>query len=405
MMYAVCGCFRALIRDIKDDMKITGYRCLRTFHDWGRPVGDVNGFIESGLTEVHVVLLETDEGITGVGTGSAHDIDRLFPAIEGEDPRGVSALYDRMLAQVFKSGHSGATFGGIGTLDMAIWDLKAKAAGEPLWRLLGARDRFVTGYASGLDIALDDEQLATWYAGMAERGFTSGKLKGGRDVTADIRRLDIVADALAANTETPAVMLDANESWNLKQAVRYISAIEKVRDLTWIEEPLRRWDAAGHARLTRSISAAVATGENLTGLEQFAPLFDNGAVDIVQAGSVWGISHFLRVSYAAHSRDLPMSPVGLTSNPSVAAAAAAIPNHMSAEVQDLGEPFGITIDQEYADGGIVLGDSVGNGLTVDADAIEKNQRTASWSSPTGPHVRSGRAGLRLVPEDRAGARD
>ncbi|MEO8261917.1 MAG: mandelate racemase/muconate lactonizing enzyme family protein [Pseudolysinimonas sp.] len=377
-------------------MKITGYRTLRTFQDWGRPVGDVNGFIESGLTEVPIVLLETDEGITGVGTGSAHDIDRLFPAIEGEDPNAVTALYDRMLARVFKSGHAGATFGGIGTLDMAIWDIKAKAAGQPLWKLLGARDRFVTGYASGLDIALSDEQLASWYGGMAARGFTSGKLKGGRDLEADIRRLGIVADALSLNTSRPAIMLDANESWNLKQAVRYVTAIEQHHDLTWIEEPLRRWDADGHARLTRSIKAAVATGENLTGLEQYAPLFQKGAVDIVQAACVWGISHFFRVAYAAHSHVLPVSPVGLSANPSVAAAAAAVPNHLSAEVQDVGSPFGITIDQEFSDGGIILGDAPGNGVAVDEAVIAQHQRPASWATPDGPHVRSQRAGLRLV---------
>ncbi len=377
-------------------MKITGYRCLKTFRDWGRPVGDVNGFIASGVTETPIVLLETDEGITGVGIGSDHDIDRLFPAIEGEDPRAVVALYDRMLARVFKSGHSGATFGGVGTLDMALWDLKAKIAGEPLWRLLGARDRFVPGYASGLDIALDDAALATFYASMAERGFTSGKLKGGRDLDTDVRRLGILSDALSRNTANPAIMLDANESWNLKQAVRYLTAMEERLDLTWIEEPLRRWDAAGHARLSRSVRAAVATGENLTGLEQYTPLFDQGAVDIVQAGAVWGITHLLRVGVAAHSRDLPVSPVGLTANPAVAHAAASLPNHLSAEVQDLGEPFGVSIDEEYADGGIVLGDRPGAGVEVDEAAIAANAQSASWQVVDGPHVRSHRAGLRLV---------
>lgn len=381
----------------KVSMKITGYRILRSFHDWGRPVGDVNGHIESGLTPVPIVLVDTDEGLTGVGMGSDHDIARIFPAIEGEDPRSVVALYDRMLAQVFKAGHSGATFGGIGTLDMALWDIKAKAAGEPLWRLLGARDRFVAGYASGLDIALDDERLAAWYATMAARGFTSGKLKGGRDAAADIRRLGIIADALRVNTATPALMLDANETWNLKQAVRHVSAVEAVHDLAWIEEPLRRWDAAGHARLTRSIRAAVATGENLTGLEQYLPLFDAGAVDVVQAGSVWGITHFLRVAFAAHSRDLPMSPVGLTGNNAVAHAAAAIPNHLSAEVQDLGAPFGVSVDQEFADGGIVLGDTPGAGVSIDESAIEKRTvAAADWLVNDGPHVRPKRAGLQLV---------
>ena len=380
-------------------MKITGYRVLRTHRDWGRPIGDVNGHIASGITDVPVVLLETDAGLTGIGTGSDHDLDRLFPALEGEDPRAVGALYDRMLARVFKDGHGGATFGGIGTFDMALWDLKAKAAGEPLWRLIGGRDRFVAGYASGLDIALDDESLATFYSAMADRGFTSGKLKGGRDADVDIRRLGIVSDALQRNTPRPALMLDANESWNLKQAVRYVSAVEEHHDLTWIEEPLRRWDAAGHARLTRSIRAAEATGENLTGLEQYRALFDHGAVDIVQSGCVWGITHFLRVAHAAHARDLPISPVGLTANEAVAHAAAGVPNHLAAEVQDLGMPFGLAIDREIADGGIVLGDTPGHGITVDEDAIATERRNGSWTVPEGPHVRSRRTGLRLVADD------
>lgn len=380
-------------------MKITGYRALRTFRDWGRPVGDVNGFVSSGITEVPLVLLETDEGVTGVGFGSHQDLEQLFPALEGQDPRAVATLYDRMLARVFKAGHAGATFAGIGTFDMALWDIKAKLAGEPLWRLLGSADRFVAGYASGLDIALDDSQLAAFYSTMAERGFSSGKLKGGRSTDDDIRRLGIISDALSPNAVRPALMLDANESWNLKQAVRHIAAVEAVHDLTWIEEPLRRWDAAGHARLTRSIRAGVATGENLTGLEQYTPLFDAGAVDVVQAGAVWGVTHFIRVAHAANSRDLPMSPVGLTANPAVAHAASAIPNHLSAEVQDLGAPFGTTIDVEYTDGGIVLGDAPGVGVTVDEEAItRRGEADASWLVSEGPHVRPDRAGLQLVAE-------
>lgn len=383
-------------------MKITGYRRVRTFRDWGRPIGDVNGVIARGVTEISVVVLETDEGIEGIGTGSDQDIERLFPALEGEDPRAVSALYDRMLARVFKAGHAGAAFGGIGTLDMALWDLKAKIAGEPLWRLLGARDRFIDGYASGLDIGLDDEQLAAFYETMADRGFTSAKLKGGLDLDADRRRLDILEDAMRRNTRHPALMLDANESWSLKQAVRHVSALERDLDLTWIEEPLRRWDAPGHAKLSNAVRAAVATGENLTGLEQFRPLLDAGGVDIVQVGATWGVTHFLRVATVAHSRDLPISPIGMTMNQGVAHAAAAVPNHLSAEVQDLGAPFGVTIDQEIVDGGVLLGTEPGHGVTVDETAIADHQRSASWLVAEGPHVRPVRAGLRLVSEpDRA----
>ncbi|MFK4789679.1 mandelate racemase/muconate lactonizing enzyme family protein [Microbacterium sp. ZW T5_56] len=377
-------------------MKITGYRTLRTVHDWGRPVGDVNGFIASGVTDVPIVILETDAGVEGVGMGSHADLDRLFPALEGQDPRATATLYDAMLARVFKSSHGGATFGGIGALDTALWDIKAKLAGEPLWRLLGAADRFVPGYASGLDAALSDGDLATLYARFAERGFTAAKLKGGRNLTADLRRFDILSDLFSAAGTAPALMLDANESWNLKQAVRHVRALEESIDLTWVEEPLRRWDATGHARLSAAIRASVATGENLTGLEQYRPILDAGGADIVQAGAVWGITHFLRVAVTAHGRDLPVSPVGLTANHAVTAAAAAVPNHLSAEVQDLGSPFGLTLDQEFHDGGVVLGDRPGVGIEVDEAAIRHARADGNWQEPAGPHVRSPRAGLRLV---------
>ncbi|HLT60104.1 MAG TPA: hypothetical protein VK020_02880, partial [Microlunatus sp.] len=173
-------------------MKITGYRTLTTAHAWGRPIGDANGFLPDAVTETSIVIVATDQGIEGIGFGPAAAVERVFPALAGEDPRAVAALYDRMLAQVFKSGHAGATYGAIAALDTALWDIKAKVAGEPLWRLLGGRDRFVPGYASGLDIALDDDRLFAFYRGYAERGFVGGKLKGGLDLDADLRRLGIV---------------------------------------------------------------------------------------------------------------------------------------------------------------------------------------------------------------------
>ncbi|GGF35719.1 racemase [Microbacterium sorbitolivorans] len=376
-------------------MKITGYRTLRTVHDWGRPIGDVNGFIASGVTEVPVVILETDEGIEGVGMGSLADLDRIFPALEGQDPRAVSSLYDAMLARVFKTSHAGATYGGIGAFDTALWDLKAKIAGEPLWRLLGAADRFVPGYASALGIALSDDELGEMYGRFAERGFTSAKLKGGRSLERDLERFEVIRQRMPGAD----LMLDTNESWNLGQAVRFMSRLEESIDLAWIEEPLRRWDAPGHARLASSIRAAVATGENLTGLEQYRPLLDAGGVGIVQAGAVWGITHFLRVAMMAHSRDLPVSPVGLTANHAVTAAAAAVPNHLTAEIQDFGQPFGLALDQEFADGGVVLGDEPGVGIRVDEAAIERARIGGAWATPAGPHVRSPRAGLSLALEN------
>jgi L-alanine-DL-glutamate epimerase-like enolase superfamily enzyme len=379
-------------------MKVTGYRSLVTSHDWGRPVGDANGVVASGVTEVPILILETDSGLEGVGLGQHADIGRVFSAVEGQDPRAVPALYDSMLSHVFKSGHAGLTYGAIAAIDMALWDLKAKMAEEPLWRTLGAADRFVRGYASGLCYGLDDDAFDALYAGWAERGFASAKIKGGKDVARDIRRLKRVRDIMGSNTPAPALMLDVNESWNRKQAIRHLAEIEAAGiDLTWIEEPVRRWDAAGLAAISRAARCAVATGENLTGLEQFAPLLDAGAVDVVQAGSVWGITHFQRVAIAAHVRDLPVSPVGYDCNP-IAHAAAAAPNMIGIEVQDMAWPVGLYVDQEIVDGGIVLGDRPGLGILVDEARIQRERIDGSWASSEGPHRRPREAGLRLVPE-------
>lgn len=381
-------------------VKITGYRTLATVHDWGRVIGDTNGVITDHRTVTPILILETSDGLEGIGIGAHPDIDRVFPSIDGEDPRAVTYLYDRMLARVFKEGHAGTTFGTIGAVDMALWDLKAKANGEPLWRTLGGRDRFVQGYASGLEAGLSDDELVALYERFADRGFSSVKVKGGRDVDGDIRRLLAARDVMSRNSTRPALMFDANESWSTSQAIRFVSQVEEVLDLTWIEEPVRRWDAAGMASIRHAVRAGVATGENLTGLEQFRPLFAANALDIVQVGNGWGITHGLRVAAVALAHDLPLSPIGNNCNP-LAHVAASIPNHLTFEVQDLAFPIGLHVDQEIADGGIVLGDSPGLGITIDEKAVLATRACEILPALEGPHVRPVRAGLRLVPEPRA----
>ena len=94
-------------------MRITGYRILTTVQEWGRPVGDANGVFADGVTSVPIILVDTDEGITGVGFGPHVEIESMFAAVDGEDPRSVTALYDRMLRQTFKAGHAGQVFGTI----------------------------------------------------------------------------------------------------------------------------------------------------------------------------------------------------------------------------------------------------------------------------------------------------
>ncbi|WP_181785735.1 mandelate racemase/muconate lactonizing enzyme family protein [Streptomyces phytophilus] len=377
-------------------MRITGYRTLTTFLDWGRPVGDANGVLADGITPVPVILVDTDAGITGVGLGSHVAAEAVFAAIDGEDPRCVTALYDCMLRHAFKAGHNGAVFGTIGALDSALWDIKAKAAGEPLWRLLGGRDRRVPAYASGLDISLGDDELATVYQDYAERGLRAAKLKGGLDIERDRDRLSLVREVLtrAGRGKRPALMLDANENWTRKQAVRHIRELEQTLDLTWVEEPVRRWDAEGLAVVGRGIGASVASGENLTGLEQYRPLLAQGAVDIVQAAAAWGVTHFLRVTALAHAHDLPVSPIG-DSPIALLHAATAVPNHLASELQNLHEPAGLSYDLRIEDGAFVLGDQAGLGIDVDEKSIAAAERPRPTAAYEGPNVRPEYAGRRL----------
>ncbi|WP_051367870.1 mandelate racemase/muconate lactonizing enzyme family protein [Hamadaea tsunoensis] len=379
-------------------MRITGYRALTTFQDWGRPVGDANGVFADGITEVPLVVVTTDEGITGVGLGSHAGLEATFSAIDGEDPRAVTALYDRMLRQTFKAGHAGAAFGGIGALDTALWDIKAKAAGEPLWRLLGGRDPRLPAYASGLDIGLSDDELVTLYRQYAEYGLRAAKLKGGLNVERDRKRLTLVRDVLteAGGGMQPSLMLDANESWSRKQAVRHICELERSVDLTWVEEPVRRWDAEGHAMVGRGVRAAIATGENLTGLEQYRSLLAAGAVDIVQAAAVWGVTHFLRVAALAHAHDLPVSPIG-TMPVGLLHAATSIPNHITSELQIIEPPVGVSVDLRVENGAFVLGESAGLGFDVDEEVIRAWKPRPGTSPADGPGVRPERAGHRLFP--------
>jgi L-alanine-DL-glutamate epimerase-like enolase superfamily enzyme len=378
-------------------MRITGYRTLTTVQDWGRPVGDANGVFADGVVRVPLVVVETDIGITGVGMGSHVEIESVFAAIEGEDPRGVTALYDRMLRRVFKAGHAGAVFGTIGTLDTALWDIKAQVAGEPLWRLLGGRDRRVPAYASGLDIGLGDDELVAAYEGYADRGLRAAKIKGGLDVDRDRDRLILVRDVLTAagHGTRPGLMLDVNECLTRKQAVRHVGELERVLDLIWVEEPVRRWDAEGHAAVSRGVRASVASGENLSGLEQYRPLIAAGAVDVVQTAAVWGVTHFLRVAALAHAHDLPVSPIG-TTPVGLLHAATSVPNHLVSELQDLRPPAGVSVDLHVEDGAFVLGDSPGLGIRVDEEAVTASHRRLPAQAPEGPHIRPERAGQRLL---------
>jgi L-alanine-DL-glutamate epimerase-like enolase superfamily enzyme len=204
-------------------VKITGFRAETYLMKMDRLVGDAN--LPSGvdLLPGSILYLDTDEGLTGISLGyGGGAVESLFGVIEGADPRETVALWIRMNDYLHKAGNEGAACAALSAIDMALWDLKAKCAGEPLWRTLGAKQGRVKAYASGLDYCLSDDELFAFYRRMAERGIRDGKLKVGLDLKADLRRLGIMRDGLSIASPKPGLMIDSNEYWSPKQAVRYV---------------------------------------------------------------------------------------------------------------------------------------------------------------------------------------
>jgi L-alanine-DL-glutamate epimerase-like enolase superfamily enzyme len=357
-------------------MKVTGARTVLFQGELSRALGDSNLPGGTSRTAASALILETDEGLTGLALASPSSvasIEFLLPIVIGEDPRGVRGLWQRLVDQVFKGGHVGAAAEAISAIDVALWDLKAKAAGEPLWMTLGAKaeDTRVAAYASGLDLPLTKDQLRAYYRDMAGHGFFRGKLKVGLDQDADLERLAIVREELSINSTRPALMIDANEIWSPKQAVRRITEFESQFDLTWVEEPARRWDYRGLRSVSRGVRSAVASGENLQNVSQFVPLISNEAIDIVQISSgCGGITGALQVAELANAFDLPVAFMSSAGN-FLAHVAAAIPNHSALEVIDLDWHRGVVHSDVRVEGGsILLGNAPGNGLSFDEQALK-----------------------------------
>ena len=245
------------------------YDMLRTIGDVNLPEG-VNGGMELA------VFVHTDEGVTGcsVGADSAmQTLPMLTDLVIGTDPRSVRSTWNLLTSRAFKAGLHGPMAAGISAIDRALWDVRAKLHEVPLWKELGGNGKPVRAYASGLDTPLSDEELYKFYAGLAAKGVTAGKLKVGRDADEDERRLRVMIDALSSNGGRAQLIIDANEFWSPKQAIQRIARLERHFDFLWVEEPVPRRDFEGLRRVSEGVRAPIATGENFTDPQEFVTLF------------------------------------------------------------------------------------------------------------------------------------
>jgi len=379
-------------------MKITGYRVETYMMKLDRPIADCNLPEGLDLLPGSILFIETDENITGMSLGFGGEaVAALFHLIEGQDPREVTHLWRTMNDYIHKLGNEGAANAALSSIDVALWDLKAKIAGEPLWQTLGAREGRVKAYASGLDYCLTDDELFAFYRRMAEMGIKDGKLKVGLDIGADMRRLGIMRDALSIAAKQPGLMIDSNEYWSAKQSIRFIRQMEQEYVLDWAEEPARRWDYHGLRQVSQQVSAAVATGENLNSVADFYPLIANRAVDVANvAAGHSGMTGCRQIANFAHAFGVPVSMMNCQAN-FMAHLAAALPNHVGLEVVDPGREQCLKFDNYIEDGYIILGNSPGLGIEVDENALADLQANPPRGRGQFPFPRREGAGCYIVP--------
>jgi len=380
-------------------MKITDFKITYWEGEAERAIGDANGPYGSKRLPGSFLEIFTDEGITGYSLIGNGYVEKLFPLLEGKDPRSVIGLWKEMNDLVFKGGNEGERCDAISAIDLALWDLKAKIADQPLWKLLGSSTNSVKAYASGIDLNLTDDEIYKFYSRMADMGIDAGKLKVGLDLDSDQRRLGIVKDALSKASDRPLLCIDSNEYWSPKQAIRFISKLEEKFDITWAEEPARRWDYNGLKKVSDNIKAAVATGENINDLAEFMPLIDNGAVDIVEVGmGTTGLTGAMKVANMAYAYELPVAMMNCPGN-TMAHLATNLPNHMMMEVVDNGRELFFNTDHHIADGKIILGDKPGFGIDVDFDKLNelKVEKHSTPKHESYPFPRREGAGLIIKP--------
>jgi L-talarate/galactarate dehydratase len=271
------------------------------------------------MTEVAFLFAEitTEAGLEGVGFSYskraggpaqfAHARE-VAPDLIGEDPSDIGRLWTKLVWAGASVGRSGAATQALAAIDVALWDLKAKRAGLPLAKLLGAHRDSVRCYnTSGGFLHEPIAQVLDNATRTLESGVGGIKIKVGQpDRAEDLRRVRAVREHIG---DDAPLMVDANQQWDRPTAMRVGRALEEF-GLVWIEEPLDAYDAEGHAALARSLDTAIASGEMLTSVAEHAELIRHDAVDILQpdAPRIGGITQFLKLAALAEHRNLQLAP-------------------------------------------------------------------------------------------------
>jgi len=250
--------------------------------------------------------------------------------VVGSDPVDVELTWQRMRQQSFWYGNGGIASMAISAIDMALWDLKGKVTGVPVYQLLGGRKRdTIRACASvifdteNLDLTRDE------FADYAERGYTAVKGGWGKsretafglDAKRDMAVVQTIREAVGPDVDI-VIDVGTHVEWTLQHAIQMIRKFEEY-ELFWIEEPLPQDDLDGLRRLREAIATPIASGEKEWTLRAFKDLIHSGGVDIVMPdpGKAEGITGFKRIVDFAAATGCRFTPHSWSTAINTAAAA------------------------------------------------------------------------------------
>ena len=358
-------------------MKITDIR-VESFR-WPRMKPISNGLHTYTHSGIGLVFVETDQGTTGIGLGGEQGgvigatIDYMKELLIGEDPLDGERLWHKMWVPKL-TGKRGLTTRGISAIDIALWDLRGKIAGMPLYKMLGGFRGSVPTYIAGgyYEAGKGLRELQEEMIEHVEAGAKAVKMKvGGAPINEDVERVRVVRETVGSGIK---VMIDANCAYRYYEAIELAHKIEKY-DIAWFEEPVFPDDYKGHQLISRATHIPVATGENEYTKYGFRDLINDRCAAIIQpdAQIMGGVTEFMKVAALAQSQDLPIAPHG---NQQVhVQLVAAIPNGLTVEYYRgstdplWGEMFEDTLMIE--DGYVSPSDKPGFGITLNEKALKQ----------------------------------
>lgn len=305
-----------------------------------------------------------------VGAGAAAIralLGDLVPLLLTQDAERIEALWQRMWWGCHYVGRGGLAAFAISAVDIALWDLRARRRGLPLWKLLGGHHPRVKAYAGGIDLQFPLDRLLRQTEENLGRGFRAIKMKVGRPrLREDVERVGVMREHLGPDVP---LMVDANMRWTADEAIRAARALG-THDVFWLEEPTIPDDVPGHVRILRDGGLPVAAGENLRTIHEFKRLIDAGGVSFPEpdVSNVGGVTAWLKVAHVAEAHNLPVTSHGVHDLHVHLLAAA--PNASYLEVHGFGLERFIAHPLEIRDGEAIAPDRPGHGVSFDWKGLE-----------------------------------